>query len=225
MVAAQLTSFLIYFSVCGTLQLYFYVARRHRSGEWKCQPTKFLTPKHERHEILLGSFNAFTANIFSALLGCYIYNGGTMTSLYFNIADYGWTYFFASFVLLFLYEDAVSYYLHRIMHLPFFYKLLHKWHHKYTVPTAFSATAFHPIEWWTFQFVQFLPAFVAPLHAFVYVAVLLYNYYYGLIDHSGVYIESCFPWQQPSLFHDYHHRLAGACASMYTSVSLPDFFA
>lgn len=205
MLLAQTVSFIIYFSVCGTLQIYYYINRRDRSGEWKCQPGKFLTPSKEMHEILIGSFNTFTANCSSAVLTCYLYNGGE-TMLYFNVSDYGWLYFIISLPLLFLYEEAAAYYLHRLMHRPFLYKHLHKWHHHYTIPTAFSATAFHPIEWWCFQTVHFLPAFVWPLHGLVFVTVLLYNYYYGLIDHSGVYIESVFPWQQPSLFHDYHHK-------------------
>jgi lathosterol oxidase len=205
LIIAQSFSFLIYFSLCGTLQLHYYVNQRDRSGEWKCQPGKFLSPSQEANEILIGSFNTFTANCGSAILACYLYNGGE-TMLYFNVSDYGWIYFVLSIPLLFLYEEASAYYLHRLMHKPFLYKHLHKWHHHYTIPTAFSATAFHPVEWWCFQTVHFLPAFACPVHALAFVFILLYNYYYGLIDHSGVYIESIFPWQEPSLFHDYHHK-------------------
>ena len=205
LIIAQSFSFVMYFSLCGTLQWHYYVNQRDRSGEWKCQPGKFLSPSQEANEILIGSFNTFTANCCSAVLACYLYNGG-QTMLYFNVSDYGWIYFIISIPLLFLYSEAASYYLHRLMHKPFMYKHFHKWHHHYIVPTAFSATAFHPVEFWCFQTLHFLPAFVWPLHALVFVSILLYNYYFGLIDHSGVYIESIYPWQEPSLFHDYHHK-------------------
>jgi lathosterol oxidase len=216
-VTAQILSFIMYFSLCGTLQWYFYISRRDRNGEWKCQPGKFLSPSQEANEILIGCFNAFTANCGSAILACYLYNGGE-TKLYFNISDYGWIYFVISFPLLFLYSEAVSYYLHRLMHKPFLYKHLHKWHHYYTTPTAFSVSAFHPVEFWFFQLVHFLPVFVWPLQALVFVSMLLYNYYFGMIDHSGVYIESIFPWQQPSLFHDYHHKYSTCNFGMNTTL-------
>lgn len=46
-------------------------------------------------------------------------------------------------------------------------------------------------------------------HCFVlgsFIGVLLYQYYYGMIDHSGVMLESIWPWQPPSIFHDNHHK-------------------
>lgn len=36
--------------------------------------------------------------------------------------------------------------------------------------------------------------------------VLLYSYYYGLCDHSGIKMGAIWPWQPHSYFHDNHHK-------------------
>lgn len=36
---------------------------------------------------------------------------------------------------------------------------------------------------------------------------MLYNYYYGMLDHSGIKFKSCWqPWKPDSTFHDNHHQ-------------------
>ena len=42
----------------------------------------------------------------------------------------------------------------------------------------------------------------------VYVTVLLYVYYFGLMDHSGIKMTSWFPWQPDTMFHDNQHKYA-----------------
>jgi hypothetical protein len=40
----------------------------------------------------------------------------------------------------------------------------------------------------------------------VYIPMLLYVYYYGMMDHSGIKMDALWPWQPPSIFHDNHHK-------------------
>lgn len=39
-------------------------------------------------------------------------------------------------------------------------------------------------------------------------AVLLYTYYHGIIDHSGIAFKAQWwqPWQPDAIFHDNHHQ-------------------
>ena len=41
-----------------------------------------------------------------------------------------------------------------------------------------------------------------------YSAVLIYTYYHGIIDHSGINFKRKFwqPWQPDCIFHDNHHQ-------------------
>ena len=36
--------------------------------------------------------------------------------------------------------------------------------------------------------------------------LVLYNFYFGMLDHSGIKFDSWFPWQNDSTFHDLHHE-------------------
>lgn len=51
-----------------------------------------------------------------------------------------------------------------------------------------------------------IPLFLFPIHAMVYVVEVVYIYYFGLMDHSGIKMDSWFPWQPHTMFHDDHHR-------------------
>ncbi|KAL3837507.1 hypothetical protein ACJMK2_022859 [Sinanodonta woodiana] len=158
------TSFIMFYGMAGGFQWYFYIKRRHKAYEWKCQPDRWLTLDNERHEIMLGSFNMLLGSTGSGFVSCYIMNGGKC-SLYTSVSEVGWTYLFLSAFALFMYNEAVSYYLHRLFHYPYLYRKIHKVHHRYGSPTAFSTVAMHPFEFTTYQVVLALPAFTVPLHA------------------------------------------------------------
>jgi len=200
-------SFVTYFGLGGYLQYTYYIKRKDKPEEWKCQPYRWLTPENERHEILLGSFNLITGGTLSGCVTAYILNGGPSCTMYFSALEHGWLYLIGSTVLVFLYQDAGAYYLHRLFHIPFLYKHFHKHHHRYHSPTCFSATAIHPVEFLFYQCVFYIvPIFFVPIYSGSYVFLLFYVYYYGMIDHSGIMMDAVWPWQPESLFHDDHHK-------------------
>ncbi|XP_001636066.2 delta(7)-sterol 5(6)-desaturase erg32 [Nematostella vectensis] len=199
------SSTVIYFILGGLMQWLYYIRQRAEPEKWKCQPNRFLSREDELHEVILGTSNMMLGAGIFGILSCYVSNGGH-TTVYYDPAEFGWTYFIMSIPLLFFYQDAAAYYYHRMLHWPFFYKNFHKWHHRYKAPTAFSATAMHPVEFLVFQFFIVIPAFVVPINAGVFVGILLYLYYYGMKDHSGINRPALWPWQPPTLFHDDHHK-------------------
>ncbi|GAB6019637.1 hypothetical protein CHUAL_001199 [Chamberlinius hualienensis] len=198
-------AYAMYFIVCGYLQWYFYIRQKDKSDQWKCQPNKFLSPEQERHEIVLGSLNVGFGGLFFGAVACYIYNGGP-TAIYFKPDEYGWAYLILSIPIHFMYQDACAYYVHRLLHSRLVYANIHKWHHYYKQPTAFSTTAMHPAEVMMFQFPMLLITFFVPINAMVYIATMMYIYYYGLITHSGIHLEALWPWQNNVSYHDNHHQ-------------------
>lgn len=111
-----------------------------------------------------------------------------------------------STVAFFFYTDAMAYYVHRVLHTRFVYKRIHKWHHRYKAPTAFSVAAMHPLEFLVFQAILVSPILWFPMHVSVYLGIMSYLYFYGLCDHSGVHLTALWPWQPSSMFHDDHHK-------------------
>ena len=57
--------FVILWGVGGWLKWYFYIQRRDRAKEWKCQPDRFLSPEDDRLEFWLGSMNMAIGSVLS----------------------------------------------------------------------------------------------------------------------------------------------------------------
>ncbi|XP_018009205.1 delta(7)-sterol 5(6)-desaturase ERG3B isoform X2 [Hyalella azteca] len=206
-VVSVIVSYTFFFGIGGFLHWYYYVNRRDRAHEWKCQPDNWLSPELERHEILLGSFSLFIGATISSLVSCYVMNGGE-TCIYYNIDEYGWTWYFISWPFTFIWQDYLTYWHHRMYHHPLLYRHFHKLHHKYKQPTAFSVTAIHPFEFVHMQGVMVSPMFLFPVHWTTFVTLLMYLYYHGIIDHSGINFKAYWwqPWQPDCIFHDNHHQ-------------------
>ncbi|KAJ8866408.1 hypothetical protein PR048_032251 [Dryococelus australis] len=206
-IAACAVSYGMYFAIGGFLHWYYYMNRRDKAHEWKCQPEHFLPPDLERHEILCGSFSLMLTSSFSGVVACWISNGGWST-VYYEFGEYSWAWWFAQWPVIFIYQDYMTYWLHRIYHIPFFYKRFHKLHHKYKQPTAFSVTAIHPFEIMHIQITLMLPLVAIPTHFVPFYAIVLYTYYHGIIDHSGINFKAQWwqPWQPDAIFHDNHHQ-------------------
>jgi lathosterol oxidase len=86
-----------------TFQWHFYVKRRNKPEEWKCQPTKWLSAEQERHEILYGSMSLITVNTVTSLFATYIKNGGWST-VYYRFDEYSWTWYFLQWPVIFIYQ-------------------------------------------------------------------------------------------------------------------------
>jgi len=120
-------------------------------------------------------------------------------------------YSVAIFLIACLYQCVAEYYWHRVMHLPFFYRHLHKYHHYYTSPSPFDDMMIHPLEGTGYYIILYAPAlmFPMPLHSFLaYMALMGLT---GIFDHSGISIR--FGVRGSAWFgydsrdHDMHHML------------------
>uniref|UniRef100_A0A1B6DA27 Fatty acid hydroxylase domain-containing protein n=1 Tax=Clastoptera arizonana TaxID=38151 RepID=A0A1B6DA27_9HEMI len=203
-----LIGFLIYFSFGGFIHWYFYVHQRDTPEKWKCQPQKWLPPDLERNEIYVGTLSLICANSVSSIMACYVANGGR-SAMYQNITEYPLIWFVLQWPVIFLYQDYVTYWAHRMYHTPFLYKHFHKLHHRYKQPTAFSVTAIHPVEIVHIQIITQAPfIFLVPVNFISFYTILFYTFYNGIIDHSGVDIKAPWwqPWRPDTIFHDNHHQ-------------------
>ena len=161
----------------------YYVGQKDSPEEWKCQPKYWLSRKvrivytcrtqdltltpclqDELHEMAVGVFSLTLGSVLSAALATWVTNGG-YTSLYFDLGRHGLLWSILEFPLVFVPTDYITYWLHRIYHMPFLYKHFHKLHHTYKQPTAFSVTAIHPIEFLNIQMVYIAPMFLMNIHA------------------------------------------------------------
>src|SRR5579884_1786148 len=127
----------IYFGLGGFFELAYY-RRRAQAAEWKCQPGRWPTPAVRRREILLGTANMTAASTASGLFVYHVTTGGR-SGLYFDRATHGVAFGAAATLAYFLATDLALYWAHRLFHRPAAFRYVHRWHHRFTAPTAFSA--------------------------------------------------------------------------------------
>jgi sterol desaturase/sphingolipid hydroxylase (fatty acid hydroxylase superfamily) len=144
------------------------------------------------------------ASIASGALVYYISRGGC-PQLYSSLAVHGLGFTVFSTLAYVVGTDLALYWAHRLFHTRPLYRAIHRVHHRWTSPTAFTAMAMHPVEFATYQSVMVVPLFLFPLNVYGVIATLLMTNYYALVDHSGVKVYSWLPLVAPTMFHDDHH--------------------
>ena len=109
-------------------------------------------------------------------------------------------------------NDAWFYFVHRLLHTRWFFRHVHRIHHRSVDVTPFSAYSFHPIEGlllsaWVVPWVFLVPTWVPVL-----ASVQLYGYLNNLVAHLGYefyprWFARVFPfrWLTTSTYHNVHH--------------------
>lgn len=139
-----------------------------------------------RREIKWAFFSSVIFTMFSALC-LYAYQDGR-TRIYSDIQEYPVWYLFASALAVLTLYETYYYWLHRIMHIPSIFRVVHKVHHESINPTVFTSFCFHPLEA-VLQFFFFPLLIISiPLHYGVLFGILMLFTLSALVNHSGVEI-------------------------------------
>ncbi|KAI9536041.1 Lathosterol oxidase [Dissostichus eleginoides] len=111
------------------------------------------------------------------------------SKLYDNVHDspLGWPGLFLSMISFLLFTDMCIYWIHRFLHHRLIYKLFHKPHHVWKIPSPFASHAFHPVD----GFMQGLPyhiyPFMFPLHKVLYLGLYVFVNIWTISIHDGDY--------------------------------------
>jgi lathosterol oxidase len=197
-------SVVTFWGLGGLVHYHYYVRRRAQAAEWKLQPQRWLQAGQVRDAFVWGSVNILLGSLLGGTLAWHVKRGGWST-IYFDAGERGWWWLPVSALLTFFAIDAGLYYSHRLLHDRRLFRYVHRWHHKFVAPIIFTTTAMHPVEFLIFFAALLLPAFVIPVHAAVYVALIGYTYLIGMIDHAGVKLRVPLPLHASNRFHDDHH--------------------
>lgn len=187
-------------------------------------PMKWLFDVHgnskpERHplHVYFGSFNlvlsSFCAGVVTELVltgdsSLVLHNSFFPTTLIFSDTEtnnYSIFWLLRGWFLSMALECVLEYYWHRTMHLPFFYRHMHKHHHFYKSPQPFDDMMIHPLEAAGYYCILYGPAILVNqplLGFFMYMAVMGSA---GVLDHSGIKFN--IPHVYSTQEHDDHHRL------------------
>jgi sterol desaturase/sphingolipid hydroxylase (fatty acid hydroxylase superfamily) len=135
------------------------------------------------------------------------------TTLYMDIAEYGWFYYFALFPVLFVMHDTYFYFAHRLMHHKKLFTLFHLVHHKSTNPSPWAAYAFHPLEAIVEVGIVVVFLFTVPIHKthllLFFLMMIVYNVYGHLgyeLYPKGFHKTRIGRWINTSVNHNQHHQ-------------------
>lgn len=135
------------------------------------------------------------------------------TNFYTDINQHSKLYFILAFPLMAVLHDTYFYWMHRLMHHPALFKLVHLIHHKSTNPSPFAAYAFHPLEAVIEAGIFIVLVFTMPVHFFHLMFFFLFMIIYNVYGHLGweLYPKGFSKhwlgkWINTSVCHNQHHQ-------------------
>jgi Delta7-sterol 5-desaturase len=199
-----------YFLVAGFFYVFFH---RLRKNSWKSRKLSVKGYKQDqfRKEITWSMVTAFifsVAGVFTVIL----WQQGA-TKIYLNVNDLPLWYLPVSLVTSMLLHETYYYFLHRWMHRPSIFKLVHRVHHDSNITSPWTAFSFHPLE----GLIQaiFLPVLICilPLHPGVILFQLTLMTISSVINHLDIEIypknfhrHLLGKWLIGASHHALHHR-------------------
>jgi len=135
------------------------------------------------------------------------------TNLYTNWNDYPLWYLPISLFIALLVHETYYYWLHRWMHRPKVYRLVHKWHHDSIETSSLTSFSFHPVE--SILQAMMIPVLILflPMHIFSFLLLLIIMTVSSTINHAGVELYPkgankhwLWKWIIGATHHDLHHK-------------------
>lgn len=208
-----------YLIFAGGAYLFFYIFKKRHLIKRKIQK-----PFPERKQVMFEIYHSLsTAVVFAIMgMGIYLLKLAGCTKIYSDISTYGIGWVGISFFLLLIVHDTWFYWVHRIMHYPKLFRILHKVHHQSFNPTPWTAFSFHPTE--AFLEIAFLPIIVClmPVHPFIVLLFSIWSLSFNIIGHTGFEImpkgfvnHPVFRWFNTPTHHNLHHQVSNCNYGLY----------
>ena len=135
------------------------------------------------------------------------------TRIYTTVADYGWWYLPVSLAVAMFTHETYYYWLHRWMHKPSIFRVVHKIHHNSSTTSAWTAFSFHPLEGILQAIIFPLIILLLPMHIYVLLTLLTIMTFSSVINHleievypKGFASHSLGKWVIGATHHSLHHK-------------------
>lgn len=199
-----------YFVIAG---LFYYVFYKWSGQKWKERKINNRDYKEGqfKKEVGWSMLTAFIFAVTGALMGLLWQKG--YTKIYEDVQDYPLWWLPLSLLIALLTHETYYYWLHRWMHHPAVFKIVHKVHHDSNITSPWTAFSFHPLEG-VLQAV-FLPVLllVMPMHLYVLILHLTLMTFSSVINHLDIEIypkgfhKNFFGrWLIGATHHSLHHK-------------------
>jgi len=214
-----ITVLLRYALFAGVAFLFFYILFKDNWLPRKIQQ-KFPDTSHLWSEIKHSTVSAAVFALIGLLL--HVLRTQGWTQIYMDFSSYSWGYAGFSLVALIVLHDTYFYWVHRLMHHPRLFMLMHATHHKSRNPTPWAALAFHPLEAMLEIAIVPLLAFFMPFHPLTLFVFATWSLAWNVLGHSGFEVfpkgfvkHPIFKWFNTSTHHNMHHHRSGCNYGLY----------
>jgi len=199
-----------YFLIAGLFHAVFFIWFKDRWMQRRLSK-KQLDKKQFRTELkwsIITSLLFSVAGAFTAVL----WQKG-FTKIYMDAGQYPYWYLPISLLISLLLHETYYYWLHRWMHQPKVFKLLHKVHHDSNTTSPWTAFSFHPLEGLLQAIVLPLTIMVLPMHLYVLLTQLTIMTFSSVINHleveiypKGSHKNKFGRWMIGATHHSLHHK-------------------
>jgi len=185
-------SFLVYIAACLVLDRI-----RKNYPEYIIQDqTQLLTKKAKCNTIQTALINLSVGAMILFFIGPYVRISTSNTLFFVELLK---------LAVMFFVSDTMFYWTHRLMHIPWVYRVVHKQHHSHQEPIPWTSLYVHPLEF----LIAFTGIFLVPLLLFSMHPMTATLFLSGVmlslvVSHCGLKLGSVFV---DSTHHDLHHQL------------------
>ncbi|MES2458922.1 MAG: sterol desaturase family protein [Bacteroidota bacterium] len=135
-----------------------------------------------------------------------------VTQIYVAISDYPIWWIPVSIFISLVIHDTYFYWMHRFLHQPKVFRIVHLLHHKSTNPSPWASYSFHFLEAWTEGAVLLVIAVIVPMHVLSLVLFVLISFTINVYGHLGYEVvpkwfrsTPLFEVLSTSVYHNMHH--------------------
>jgi Delta7-sterol 5-desaturase len=136
-----------------------------------------------------------------------------LTTVYLNASDYPLWWLPVSLAVAMLLHETYYYWLHRWMHQPKIFRIVHKVHHDSNITSPWTAFSFHPLEGLLQAIFLPLLLMVLPMHLYVILLQLTIMTFSSVINHLDIelypknfYKHTLGKWLIGATHHALHHK-------------------
>ena len=199
-----------YLVVSGFFYLFFHKWFRTKWLKHKLGKKEY-SAKQFRREIMWSVITA-TCFAFTGTLLLLLWQKG-YTRIYTDASEYPVWWLPASLIISLLIDETYYYWVHRWMHQPKVFRIIHKVHHQSTITSPWTAFTFHPVEGLLLSMPLLITIMVMPLHVGVILLQLTIMTFSSVINHLDIEIypdgfgkHRLGKWFIGATHHSYHHK-------------------
>jgi len=199
-----------YILIAGLFYLFFYI---WFPSKWKKR--KINTRKYKRGQFKVEVKWSMVTSLLFSIAGTatvILWQKG-YTKIYTDVFLYPLWYLPVSLVIFMLLHETYYYWLHRWMHNPVVFKIVHKVHHDSNITSPFTAFSFHPAEGLLQAIFLPIMLMILPMHYYVIIVLLALMTFSSVINHLDIEIypkkfhkNILGKWLIGATHHSLHHK-------------------